>query len=143
MSIFVRGLLPSLRAFVFSKNQKPSEALDAARMGISVQQTAICDLYDSSSAKDTGTPKESVNEISNTLHSISGVVSSTAARMDKLENDKVKEVSFMSPKCGQTNTPHRPNIRPTRNIECYRYGRVGHGWRRCYAKYGVDGKPLN
>ena len=48
----------------------------------------------------------------------------------------------MSPKCGQTNIPHRPNFRPTRNIECYRCGRVGHEWGRCYAKYGVDGKPF-
>ena len=58
ISIFVRGLLPSLRAFVFSKEPEIfREALDAAGLGISVQQTANCDLYDSSSAKDKGTPK--------------------------------------------------------------------------------------
>lgn len=143
MSIFVRGLLPSLRAFVFSKEPETfREALDAARLGISVQQTANCDLYPSSATvKDT--PKESVNEISNTLNSISGVVTSIAARMDKLERDKLNEVSFMSPNCTQTNASPQPNFRPRRNIVCYRCGRVGHGWRRCYAKHGVDGKPLN
>ena len=83
---------------------------------------------------------ESVNEISNTLNSISEVVFSIAARMDKFENDEVKEVSFMSPNCRQINTPHRPNFRPTRNIIYYRCGRVGHGRRRCYAKYmGLTG----
>ena len=78
---------------MFSKEPETfRDALDAARLGISVQQTANCDLYDSSSAKDKGTPKESVNEIGNTLNSISGVVSSIAAGMDKLENDKSNEV---------------------------------------------------
>ena len=77
MSIFVRGLWPSLIAIVFSIEPETfREALDAARWGIAVQQTANCDLYDSSSAKDKGTPKESVNDISNTLNLISGVVSS-------------------------------------------------------------------
>ena len=41
LSLFVRGLIPSIRAFVFSKEPKTfREALNAARLAVSVQQTA-------------------------------------------------------------------------------------------------------
>ena len=41
LSLFVRGLIPSGRAFVFSKEPKTfREALNAARLAVSVQLTA-------------------------------------------------------------------------------------------------------
>ena len=143
MSIFVRGLLPSLRAFVFSKQPKTfREALDAARLGLSVQQTANCDLITSSTELTKTTPKESVNDINDsTLNSLNGVISSIEARVNKLEHDKSNNASFTSPNYRQRQ--YQSNYRPARNIECHRCGRIGHKWRKCHAKFGVDGMPLN
>ena len=54
LSIFVRGLLPSVRAFVFSKEPETfKQALDAARLGISVQQTANDSLFSPAQSQNT------------------------------------------------------------------------------------------
>lgn len=139
LSIFVRGLLPSLRGFVFSKEPKTfREALDAARLGIAVQQTTECDLP-RTEIKET--PRESVNDVNTSLGSVASVVSNLVTRLEKLDKqtDNDTKVSF-------PNSKYYPlaNNRPVRrSMVCYRCGRIGHGWRKCYAKFGVDGKPLN
>lgn len=138
MSIFVRGLLPSLRGFVFSKEPKTfRNALDAARLGIAVQQTAESDI---SSTKTIENSSNSVHEVNVTLDSVASMVSNISTRLGKLESDKnSKKVSFAN-----SNQDHLPiNRSAKRNMTCYRCGRIGHGWRRCYAKQGIDGKPLN
>jgi hypothetical protein len=148
LSVFVRGLLPSVRAFVFAKEPKTfKEALDAARLGISVQQTA----KESSPSMNTESPQVSVNSIHSTLDTLTGIVSNIATRMEKLEHNK--HVSFSSPvkehssssanehNFSQTGT--HPSQVPRRKLVCDRCGRVGHGWRKCYAKYDINRIPLN
>jgi len=144
LSIFVRGLLPSLRGFVFSKQPKTfREALDAARLGLTVQNTASESVTSSCSAKPEKNHHESVSSLHATLDSITGVVSNLTSRLDKLEFDKSSQVNFPSNYGQRNDTAHQSNFRPRRAIVCYRCGRIGHEWRRCYAKHGVDGKPLN
>lgn len=137
MSIFVRGLLPSLRGFVFSKEPKTfRNALDAARLGIAVQQTADDDTPSTKTVDSVNTDSDN-----STLDSVVNAVSNLVTRLEKLEDDskKSKKVSFAN-----SNQNHGATNRSSkRNMICYRCGRVGHGWRKCYAKYGVDGKPLN
>jgi len=143
MSIFVRGLLPYLRGFVYSKQPKTFRtALDAARLGLAVQQTTHeSDTHNlPSSSKPVHNTCTSVNQNESTLDTVVNLVSNLATRIDKLdEKMKGKKVSFANSNhnCGP------PNRSGKRNMICYRCGRVGHVWRKCYAKFGVDGKPLN
>jgi hypothetical protein len=141
MSIFVRGLLPSLRGFVFSKEPKTfRNALEAARLGTAVQQTTDSDSPSNTKTVDS-VNTDSVNDVNFTLDSVVNAVSNLVTRLDKLEDDskKSKKVSFAN--SSQTHLPNHTFAR--KNIACYRCGRLGHKWRKCYAKYGVDGKPLN
>lgn len=131
LSIFVRGLLPTLRGFVFSKEPKTfMESLDAARLGLAVQQTLNDDPVNSNVIPKE--KQESVNEIHSVLESITDEISNITTKLEKMQNDSQ----------GKEET-HQTNYRPRREIICYRCGRKGHAWRRCYAKYGVDGKNLN
>ena len=160
LSIFVRGLLPSVRAFVFSKEPESfKQALDAARLGISVQQTANDSLFAPAQSQNT---EPQVNSIHSVLDTLTGVVSNIATRMEKLEHDK--HVSFSSPldrtynsdSISSSSQPrHQPSqtwnqprqsqapYRSYRKLVCNRCGRVGHGWRKCYAKFDVNRNPLN
>ena len=143
MSIFVRGLLPALRGFVFSKEPKTfQDALDAARLGLAVQRTSEVDTP--SSCKPVQNTCNSVEHENSTLDSVVNMVSNIVTRLDKLD-DKVKldskKVSFAD--STQNHGPTNRHRSGKRNMICYRCGRVGHVWRKCYAKYGVDGKPLN
>ncbi|XP_072036114.1 uncharacterized protein [Amphiura filiformis] len=66
MSIFVRGLLPSLRGFVFSKEPKTfRNALDAARLGIAVQQTAESDTSSTKTVENSSNSVDEVNVVKN------------------------------------------------------------------------------
>lgn len=141
LSIFVRGLLPSLRGFVFSKEPKTfREALDAARLGLAVQYTTNDSVAPPKSEENQ---RESVKSVHSVLDSLTDAVSNITTRLEKLQVDKPKQVSFSSNYGTRNESYHRPTVRPKRGIVCYRCGRVGHGWRDCYAKHGVDGKPLN
>ena len=139
VSIFVRGLLPSLRGFVFSKEPKTfREALDAARLGLAVQYTTSESV---APPKPEGNQRESIKSVHSMLDSLTDAVSNITTRLEKLQVDKPKQIS--SSYGTRNESDHRPTVRPKRAIVCYRCGRVGHGWRKCYAKHGVDGKPLN
>jgi hypothetical protein len=131
MSIFMRGLLPTVRAFVFSKQPESfSTALDAARLAISVSRVA--DELPTSS-HDTGSqPHVSVNATSSALENLTGLVSNISSRLENVEKNMN----------ATTRNPQR-NSRPTRSIVCFRCGYTGHKWRNCYARKGIDGRPLN
>ena len=87
-----------------------------------------------------------VNSIHTTLDTLTGVVANIATRLEKMEHSD-KHVSFSPSK--YTDEPNQytqnrtQNRAPRRQLICYRCGRMGHGWRKCYAKFGVDGKHLN
>lgn len=137
MHTFVRGLLPSIRAFVFSK--EPTTflgAIENARLAVSVEQTAKeSPMSYLSNGKQS---PSSVNATDTTLNTLTGIVSNITSRLDKMEQNQ-NQVGQ------QTENVYRPRRqpKPSSAIICWRCGYTGHRWRHCYAKRGVDGKHLN
>lgn len=131
MSIFIRGLLPTVRAFVFSKQPDSFRtAFDAARLAVSVQRAA--NELPISPHDISAQPHASVNATSSALENLTGLLSHISGRLENVEKN-------------MNTTPRNPrrNSRPTRSIVCFRCGYTGHKWRNCYARKGIDGKPLN
>ena len=137
-SIFVRGLLPYIRGFVFSKQPESLRAaLDAARLAISVQRTTEEQPLTEQSHKNTSQIQIShVDSTSSALENLTSLVSNISARLESVESN-MNHRSRNSP-----NSYHR-NSRPTRSVVCYRCGYTGHKWMNCFAKKGIDGRPLN
>ena len=135
MSIFIRNLLPKVRAFVFSKQPDSfTAALESARLAISVERAANEPTNESLIShhdKAKQSPVSSVEPTTSVLDKITGLVSNISSRLENVEKN-----------VNTTPNPRR-NSRPTRSIVCFRCGYTGHKWRNCYARKGIDGKPLN
>lgn len=130
-SIFMRGLLPTVRAFVFSKQPESfRSALDAAKLAISVQQ--VTDELPITPHTTSSQPHVSVNATPSALENITGLVSNISSRLENVEKNM-----------NATPRNFRRYSRPTRSIVCFRCGYTGHKWKNCYAHRGIDGKPLN
>ncbi len=141
LSIFMRGLLPSLRAFVLSKQPETfRDALNAARLGIAVQNCDEMHTPSNSVQVDVVHTPE-VNTVQSTLDTLTGLVSHMSSRLDKLEN---KDGTNQQAR-GQTqrNRSQRNNQRPQRDVICWRCGFTGHRRINCYATRDRDGRPLN
>jgi hypothetical protein len=152
-SIFIRGLLPAIRAFVLSKEPESfRNALDAARLAVAVQRTTEESVPSLPSVNPNSQPSASTNAIHTTLESITGLVANISNRLDKLEHkpvgNPVPRVNYNpDPRVNHNPDPNtnyqRSNQRPIRTVVCWRCGYSGHKWMRCYAKKGIDGKQLN
>ena len=141
-SIFVRGLLPNLRGFVFSKQPESFQAaLNAARLAISVQRTT--EEQPLVEQPHTKAVQPQVSQVNDDTHSalkqLTNLVSNIATRLDGVENNmRTTQNSVPS-----NSSYYRRNPRPTRSVVCFRCGYTGHKWMNCYAKKGIDGRPLN
>ncbi len=82
-----------------------------------------------------------MNDVNSTLDSVVNMVSNIVTRLDELDNRSSKKVSSANFDSNKNRVPTNRSVK--RNMICYRCGRVGNVWRKCYAKCGVDGKPLN
>ena len=150
-SLFIRGLLPAIRAFVLSKQPETfRNALDAARLAVSVQRTAEEAVPSLTPLNLNSQPSASANAIHTSLDSITGLVANISNRLDQLERKEYKPIGNPDPYINHNPNPNpnvnydqRSNQRPVRSITCWRCGNRGHRWIRCYAKKGIDGKPLN
>lgn len=139
MSLFLRGLLPSLRGFVMAKQPESFQsALEAARLGIAVQNCDQQSVPSNSVQANVVCPPE-VNVFQPTVDKLTGLVSVMSDRLEKLE-------AAMS-KPQQSNTPIQDaranNHRPPRSTICFRCGFKGHRQANCYAIRDRDGRPLN
>ena len=85
LSLFVRGLKPSIRAFVFSKQPKTfNDALDAARLAVAVNETANYSLP-TNSAKPVIVNAIQNNALQTSVDQLSELMVNTVDRLDKLE----------------------------------------------------------
>lgn len=140
-SIFMRGLLPSTRAFVFSQQPETfQDALNAARLGISVQRTSE-EQSSSCTSHHEKTVQPHVTHVSATpptssLENLCSLVQNISTRLESVENNLSRPIRRPENHVG-------PNFRPNRTVVCYRCGYTGHKWRNCFAKKGIDGKLLN
>ena len=134
-SIFMRGLLPCNRAFVFSKQPETfREALDAARLGISVQRTAdeqSVSMPSDISVQPQITKISAAPSSSSSIDNLTGLVRNISTRLENVEKNM------------NESQRHFRNFRPTRTIVCHRCGHTGHKWRNCFARKSIDGHPLN
>ena len=140
LSIFVRGLLPSLRAFVMAKQPETFRAaLDAARLGIAVQDCGE-NVPPNSSQKDKFQAPE-VNTLQSTLDTLTGLVSQMSSRLDRLENNQPKTQTMG--RAQNNRSQNNRQKRPQRSVICWRCGFTGHKMANCYAARDRDGRPLN
>ena len=144
LSYFLRSLLPSLRAFVMAKQPETfRDALDAARLGISVQE---CDTPRPLNPPQIANVETPVNTLNSTLETLTNLVSHMSSRLDKLEN---QSKNLQSQSRNQQSSNHVQNIRPQnrqrphRSVICFRCGFKGHKQASCYAIRDRDGRPLN
>lgn len=154
LSIFVRGLLPSIRGFVFAKEPKTfKEALDAARLGISVNETSQNPVANIASVQAESFEDRIVNnvmakvdtrintQINSVLSPVVSAVSNLSSQFEKFTmQDRPKQVSF-DPKYSEHS--HQQSAGSRRKITCYRCGREGHVYRKCYARRHINGSQLN
>jgi hypothetical protein len=141
LSIFLRGLLPSLRAFVMAKQPETFRtALDAARLGIAVQECS--DTKATSNPPQVNMVQAPVgNTLQSTLDTLTGLVSHMSKRLDRLENNQKPE-----PQQSRNQPENRPpnnRQRPQRNVACWRCGFTGHKMANCYAMRDTEGRHLN
>ena len=178
LSLFVRGLKPSVRAFVFSKQPKSfKEAIDAARLAVAVSETAgeSTTTFNSSFVEPVMVDAVQENTVQSTLNQLSGIVASTVKRLDNMEVKQKdyanqRRQSYRTEYPGQMLQPfpsvqgprpwnpqqggirqYHPMSGPFQNLyanqrpplRCNRCNRIGHKWRKCYAKIHENGTPLN
>ena len=119
LSTFVRGLIPSNRAFVFSKKpQNFHEALNAATLAVSVHLTA----------------NESASMV-HTLETSHSLESKLDCLVDTVKKTNSPNVAAMS--TNYVDSPIMSGQRKCRTTQTLviqiRCGRLGHKWRQCYA----------
>ena len=88
LSLFIRGLKPSVRAFVFSKQPKYfNEAIDAARLAVAVHETdgESTTTFNSSFVKPVLIDAVQGNAVHTTLDQLSGIMANTVQRLDKMQ----------------------------------------------------------
>ena len=139
MSLFLRGLLPSLRGFVMAKQPESFQsALEAARLGIAVQNCNQISTPANSAQATVVCPPE-VNVFQSTIETLTGLVSDMSNRLEKLEDTMSKPQRPNTQIQGTRSNNHRP----PRSIICFRCGFNGHKQANCYAIRDRDGRPLN
>lgn len=200
LSLFLRGLKPSIRAFVFAKQPKSfDQALNAARLAVAVNDTANESLSIGPIVNPIVVNAVQENAVKTTLDQLSGLMTNVVDRLEKLEVNKQKDLSIENDRVyqpmsyaqsvhsysanqrpqslrsdytGQRREPFPPdyvnqepqplmsqhnyanrrsrsfvsqntyaNQRPV--FRCNRCNRVGHKWRRCFARTHENGTPLN
>lgn len=140
MSLFLRGLLPSLRGFVMTKQPESFQAaLEAARLGIAVQNCNQPSIPTSSAQANVVCPPE-VNVFQSTVETLTGLVKDMSTRLEKLEVTESKPQQSNTQTQG---TRSNNKLRPQRSVICWRCGFPGHRRANCYAIRDRDGRPLN
>ena len=87
MSLFLRGLLQSLRAFVMTKQPETfRDAFDAARLGVAVQN---CNqpMTPFNSAQINVIKSPEANVFQSTLETLTALVTNMSTRLEKLEEN--------------------------------------------------------
>lgn len=141
ISIFVRGLLPSIRAFVFSKEPKTmKEAIENARLGVTVQETAKEGVPESIQTRVSAINSTSDNSVDNKLDVVVNLVRSFGSRLELLEKKDNNSNGLNQFKSTQNSRPDRP--RQFLGI-CFRCGRRGHRCWDCRAIFDIQGNRLN
>jgi hypothetical protein len=133
LSIFVRGLLPSLRAFVMAKQPETfRNALDAAKLGVTVQE---CNepVLETKPQVATVQPEAAIYQ---SLNKVTDLLANMSARLDKLE-------SANSTNSTQSTASNENRPKPQRTVICWRCGFRGHKVANCHAFRDRDGNPLN
>ena len=138
MARFVRGLRPTLKAFVISKEpENMAQAINFARLGESVDKIckppAIQSIEQSTCIKDEVTTK--LDNLQTQVDNIVSLINSS------------KPVPVQP----QQSFPHRSNRSHTQtyskqsrfNGGCNRCGKYGHKQANCYSKVHIQGYPLN
>lgn len=142
-SIFVRGLLPTIRAFVFSKQPETFQAaLNAARLGISVQRTSE---ESSSSIPHENCAQPLVTHVATTsptssVENLTGLVRNISTRLESVEKSLSRPMP--RPECTEGQRNYQA-FKPRRTVVCHRCGYPGHKWRNCFARKSIDGNLLN
>ena len=134
MSLFLRGLLPSLRDFVMTKQPETfRDGLDAARLGVAVHN---CNqpMTPFNSAQINVIKSPEANVFQSTLETLTGLVTNMSTRLEKLEEN-------IRLKPQQPSNQTRGNM--SSSIICFRCGFPGHKRTNCYAIRDRDGRPLN
>ena len=120
-SLFVRGLLPTTRAFVMSKQPNSFRAaLEAARLGITVQ--TVAEEQTQSNSHNNGTAKTQISNVCPDQSSFQNPVSlvhNVSQRLETVENRPT--YVFRSGKQHRTK-----QFVSNRSIVCHRCGYTGH-----------------
>jgi len=158
--IFIRGLLPELRAFVMSqKPQSFQESIDAAKLGCSIKVSSQGQSIVSVIQEVQPTVLQSSTALEQKVDTAMSSVTSVLTRLDKLELQSKRSTPAVPP-FGRPAVPSFGRTTPVRNfrteqmtgygasnfrrtVVCYRCGRVGHKVKNCYSKRDVKGVPLN
>jgi len=173
ISYFVRGLLPSIRAFVFSKEPKTlKEAIESARLGVVVDNTAkelevpssaptpavvtsvqeedkfvkLCDRMSNKVTEGilSGLADRNVNVLSS--HRANQVNPNSGTRYNDSRRNQhyyANSPSYNAP-AGTYSDQYTQNSQyRSRQIECYRCGKKGHIRQFCRSKWHKQGYPLN
>lgn len=168
LSVFLRGLLPSLRAFVMSKQPVTfKDALDAARLGVAVEGT--CRLNEATSTKVNVIQSREKVQLQTSVDTLTNLVSHMASRLDRLEQlpsvspqlwnkgpqswDGNSQSGTKGPQSRVKSSQFRdegPRVRSPgeqgqyqRTMICWRCGFNGHRQKNCYANRHKNGSPLN
>ena len=171
ISYFVRGLLPQIRSFVFSKEPKTlKEAIDYAKLGVTVQEAAV-EKVDASIpsqvsvvTKDDSQQIELKNMIASQFETLSSRIDDLSEKFASSQSDlgcnavgrtgrNDNNRSFYSrynyrsnQGSHQQDRPHQGEQRYNNNrnpIVCFRCFRQGHIRRQCVESCDIYGTPLN
>ena len=154
--IFIRGLLPELKAFVMSQKPESFQAsFDAARLGCSIKlssqgQSVVSVIQEAQPTMIQSNVNTALEQkLDTALSSVAGVMT----KLEKMELQTKRPIPAVPPYFPPIPTPVRNHYRNhmtgrstqnfKRTVVCHRCGRIGHKWRNCYSKRDSRGVPLN